>query len=397
MGCKGIVGTSSSNCLDKAVELLKKFSDSLPHIEALYMYVNKGSFNIQCLEELEARWPSMGLKAWSDVEREASKYEPQILVGALKHQIVKVIEERYGELLSSEVFKRTSLLNYEELAVVVAFSKMWVQGFKTTDEDELSTALEACLGIPGVKAIEILWKVGLVNRAHIPTISKYKPRIYVPGYVKPVIEKYSQYSLPLKVEIKALLEKALIEDPLKVCVAVYGVDQLIDELVRLMVGLPLNSIMHKFNIEGIMRVGRVCPLIVDDIERAWRQILEDKFSEILNLLYRAFESLGYTYRTTYDESMKLPVTYGYSNGLRVAMILMPAILPLNHVRSFSPDAIKVVFTSNLNAPPREAMDFLRLSSIVYVANREATIYGKEGVDYLMQLLEAGGFKVDVKT
>lgn len=379
------------------MELLNKFSDSLPHIEALYMYVNKGPFNVQCLEELEARWPLMGLKAWSDVEREASKYEPQILIGALKHQIVKAIEEVYGEPLSREVSKRILSLDNIELAVVIAFSKMWIQGFKTTDEDELSTALEACLGFPGTKAIETLWRVGLINRAHIPTTSKYKPRIYVPGYVKPIIEKYSQYSLPLKSDIKTLLERTLIEDPLKVCVAVYGADQLIDDLVRLIVGLPLNSIMYKLNFEGIMKAGKVCPLMVNEIEKAWRQILKDKFSEILNLLHRAFKSLGYTCRTVYDESMKLPIAYGYYNGLRVAMILMPAVLPLNHVRSFSPDANKVALTFNLNAPPRDAMNILRLSSIVHVTNEKATIYGEEGIDFLVQLLEVGGFKVDVKT
>lgn len=378
------------------MELLKKFSNSLPHIEALYMYINKGSLKSQSLEELEARWPSMASKVWSDVENEVSKYEPRILTGSLKNRILNAIEREYGDYLLNEVFRRIRSLNPKELMVVIAFSKMWFEGFRTTDEDSLSTALEACLEIRGSKAVDVLWRVGIVNRAHRHAISRYVPKIYVPNYVKPLLKSFSQKPLPLQVEVKELLKEALTEDPLKACAAVYEVDQLIDELVQVTYGLPLKSIVHKLNIKGLMKAGRTCPLMVVEVERAWRQILEEMFSDTLSNISKAFTSLSYSCRVVYDAYMKLPVAYGYRSSLEIAIIFMPAILPLNHVRSFSPDALKVVLTLNLNAPPQGAIDILRLSSIVQVRDEEAQIYTKVRSDFLVHLLKAGGFEVNVQ-
>jgi len=386
-----------ANYQDEVLRLLEKFSDSLPHIEALYMYVNRGAFKNQCLEELEARWPSMGSKAWSDVEAEASKYEPQILVGDLRRQVIRAIEERYGELLLREVERRVQALGPSELAVVVAFSKMWVQGVKTTDEDELSTILEACLGIRGSKAIEVLWRTGLINRSHRPAVSRYMPKLYVPSYLKPLIEKWARNPLPLQANVKALLEEVLVEDPFKACAAVYGADQLIDYLVEVTLGLPLKSVLYKWSIKGLMKAGRACPLLMSEIEKAWREILESVFSRTLKRLSEALKSLNYKYRATYDAYMKLPVLYGYRDGLVMAIMFMPAILPLAHVRSFSPDALKVIFTYNLNVPPREALNVLRLSSIVWArSNEEVVVYAEEGLAILEELLEAGGLKVVVQ-
>jgi len=379
--------------LDEALALLRKFSDSLPHIEALYMYVNKGAFKSQCLEELEARWPSMGSKAWSDVEAEASKYEPHILVGDLKRRLTRAIEERYGDLLLKEVEKRVQALGPSELAVVVAFSKMWLQGLRTTDEDDLSTILEACLGIRGSKALEVLWKTGLVNRAHRPAVSRYMPKVYVPGYLKPLIEKYAQSPLSIETNVKALLEGALAEDPLKACAAVYGADQLIDELVQAALGLSLKSVLYKWNIKGLMKAWKTCPLLADEIEKAWREITENAFSRVLKNLSEALTSLNYEYKMTYDAYIKLPILYCYRNGLAMAIIFMPAILPLTHVRSFSPDALKVVLTYSLNVPPRETLNVLRLSSVVWAKDREVVIYAKEGLAVLIELFKAGGFEI----
>ncbi|MEM4653219.1 MAG: hypothetical protein QW535_03850 [Candidatus Nezhaarchaeales archaeon] len=380
---------------DEAVELLKKLSNSLPHIEALYMYINRGAFKSQSLEELEARWPSISSKVWSDVENIALKYEPHILIGPFKNRILRIIEREYGDLLLKEVSKRIQSLSPEELAVIIAFSKMWIKGFKVTDEDILSTALEACLDVRGSKAVEVLWRVGIINRAHRPAISRYIPKIYVPNYVKPLLEAYSQRPLPLRVEIKEILKEALAEDPLKACAAVYETDQLVDELVQVVYSLPLKSIVHKLNIKGLMKAGRTCPLLIAEVEKAWRQILEEMFSNILNVIFKAFASLGYSCRVTYDAHMKLPIAYGYREGLEMAMIFMPAILPLSQVRSFSPGALKIVLTLNLNSPPRETMEILRLSSIVYVRGGEAQIYTNVSPDSLERLLKAGGFKVDV--
>ena len=192
------------------MEIIEKFSKSLAHIEALYMYVNKGAFKNQCIEELEARWPGIGSKAWSDVENEASKLEPQIFVGSLKHQILRAIEDIYGKELAKEVGKRIQALSPEDFRVIVAFSKMWMQGFRTTDEDELSMALEACLGIKGSRTIETLWRVGLINRAHRSAVSRYMPKIYVPAYVKELLEKYSHEPLPLQVNVEEALHQSLI-------------------------------------------------------------------------------------------------------------------------------------------------------------------------------------------
>ncbi len=386
-----------SDYSDVALALLKKFSGSLPHVEALYMYVNRGAFKSQCLEELEARWPSIGSRAWSDVEAEASKYEPHILVGTLRRRLVEAIEEEYGDLLLKEVEKRVRALGPSELAIVVAFSKMWLKGLKTTDEDELSTILEACLGVRGPKAVEVLWRTGIINRAHRPATSRYMPKVYVPGYLKPLIERCAQGLLPLNVDVKALLEKALAEDPLKACAAVYGADQLIDELVQATLGLPIKSVLRRWNIDGLMRAGRACPLLVDEIERAWREIVEGASSRVLESLIKALTSLNYLCRAIYDAHIKLPVLYGYRDGLAMAIIFMPAILPISQVRSFSPDALKVALTYNLNVPPRESLNALRLSSIVWVRDREALIYAKEGLAVLERLLRAGGFEVVAQT
>ncbi|MEM0320004.1 MAG: hypothetical protein QXS67_01135, partial [Candidatus Nezhaarchaeales archaeon] len=228
-----------------------------------------------------------------------------------------------------------------------------------------------------------------------PAISRYIPKIYVPNYVKPLLEAYSQRPLPLQVEIKEILKEALAEDPLKACAAVYETDQLVDELVQVVYSLPLKSIVHKLNIKGLMKAGRTCPLLIAEVEKAWRQILEEMFSNILNVIFKAFASLGYSCRVTYDAHMKLPIAYGYREGLEMAMIFMPAILPLSQVRSFSPGALKIVLTLNLNSPPRETMEILRLSSIVYVRGGEAQIYTNVSPDSLERLLKAGGFKVDV--
>lgn len=359
------------------------------------MYINRGAFKSQSLEELEARWPSIASKVWGDVESKTSKYEPHILIGPLKNQMMRAIEREYGDPLLKEVSKRIQSLNPEELMVVIAFSKIWSEGFRTTDEDVLSTILEACLSIRGSKAIEVLWRVGIINRAHRLATSRYVPRVYVPNYVKPLLESYSQRPLPLRVRVKELLEETLSGDPLKACAAVYGVDQLVDELVQAAYGLPLKSIVHKLNIKDLMKAGRVCPLMVVEVDKAWKQILEEMFSSVLKNISKAFASLGYSYRVTYDTHMKLPVIYGYSNNLEIAMIMMPAILPLSHVRSFNPDALKVVLTFNLNAPPHEAIDTLRLSSIVLVRGEEAQIYTKINSVLLVNLLRAGGFKVYV--
>jgi len=386
-----------ANHRDEVLRLLEKFSGSLPHIEALYMYVNRGAFKSQCLEELEARWPSMGSKAWNDVEAEASKYEPQILVGDLKRQVIRAIEERYGDLLLREVERRVQALGPSELAAVVAFSKIWLQGIKTTDEDELSTIIEACLGTRGSKAVEVLWRTGLINRAHRPAVSRYMPKVYVPSYLEPLIEKCAQNPLPLQVNVKALLEEALAEDPFKACAAVYGADQLIDELVKVTLGLSLRSVLYRWNIKGLMKAGRACPLLTSEIEKAWREMVESTFSRTLKRLSEAFKSLNYEYIVAYDAYIKLPVLYGYSDGLVMAIIFMPAILPLAHIRSFSPDALKVIFTYNLNVPPQEALNVLRLSSIAWVrGDEEVVVYAKEGLAVLEELLKAGGLKVVVQ-
>jgi hypothetical protein len=378
---------------DEALMLLEKFSNSLPHVEALYMYVNRGVFKGQCLEELEARWPSIGSKAWSEVEAEASKYEPHILVGDLKRRVIRAIEERYGDLLLKEVERRIQALGPSELAVVTAFSKTWLQGLKTTDEDELSTILEACLGIRGSKAVEILWKTGLINRAHRPATSRYMPKVYVPGYLRSLIERLAQAQLPIRMNVKALLERALAEDPFKACAAVYGANQLIDELVQTALGLPITSVLHKWSIEGLMKAGKACPLLADEIEKAWREIVEDAFSETLNTLSESLKSLNYKYRAVYDVYIKLPILYGYRDGLAMAIIFMPAVLPLTHVRSFSPDALKVAFTHKLNVPPREALNALRLSSIIWARDKEVVLYAEEGLDVLEKLLKMSGFDV----
>jgi len=378
---------------DEALKLLEKFSDSLPHVEALYMYVNRGAFKNQCLEELEARWPSMGSKAWSDVEAEASKYEPRILVGDLKRRVIKAIEERYGELLLKEVERRVQALDPCELAVVVAFSKTWLQGLRTTDEDELSTILEACLGVRGSEAVEVLWRTGLINRAHRPATSRYMPKVYVPSYLKPLIERLAQAQFPVQVNVKALLEGALAEDPFKACAAVYGVDQLIDELVQMALGLPLRSVLYKWNIKGLMKAGKACPLFADEIDKAWKEIVENASAAPLKALSQSLKSLNYEYRAVYDAYMKLPILYGYREGLAVAIIFMPAILPLAHIRSFSPDALKVALTYSLNVPPWKALDALRLSSIIWVRGKEATVYAREGLEVLEGLLKVGGFEV----
>jgi len=382
-----------ANDRDEALVLLEKFSGSLPHVEALYMYVNRGAFKNQCLEELEARWPSIGPKAWSDVEAEASKYEPRILVGDLKRRVMKAIEEEYGDLLLKEVEKRVRALSPSEFAVIVAFSKLWLRGLKTTDEDELSTVLEACLGIRGSKAVEVLWRTGLINRAHRPATSRYMPKVYVPGYLKPLIEKYAQGQLPIQTSVKALLQEALAEDPFKACAAVYGTHQLIDELVQVALGLPLRSVLSRWNVRGLMKAGKACPLLADEIEKAWREIVESEFVEALKALSGALKCLNYECKVAYDAYIKLPMLYGYRDGLVMAIIFMPAILPLAHVRSFSPDALKVAFTHNLNAPPREALNALRLSSIVWARNDEVAVYAKEGLEVLEEVLKAGGFKV----
>jgi hypothetical protein len=378
---------------DEALTLLKKFSHSLPHVEALYMYVNKGAFKNQCLEELEARWPSMGSKAWSDVEAEASKYEPHILVGDLKRRVIKAIEEMYGDLLLKEVERRVRALDFGKLAVVVAFSKMWLQGLRTTDEDELSTILEACLGVRGSEAVEVLWRTGLINRAHRPATSRYMPKVYVPGYLGPLIEKLAQAQLPIQTNVKALLERALAEDPFKACAAVYGVDQLIDELVQIVLGFPLRSVLYKWNIRGLMKAGKACPLLADEIDKAWREIVEDVSSVALKALSQSLKSLNYECRVVYDAYMKLPILYGHREGLVMTIIFMPAILPLAHVRNFSPDALKVAFTHNLNVPPRRALDVLRLSSIIWARGKEALIYARNGLEVLEEVLKAGGFEV----
>jgi len=378
---------------DEALALLEKFSSSLPHVEALYMYVNRGALKNQCLEELEARWPSVGLKAWSDVEAEASKYEPRILVGDLKRRLVRAIEERYGDLLLKEVEKRVQALGPIELAIVVAFCKVWLRGLRTTDEDELSTFLEACLEVRGPKAVETLWRTGLINRAHRPAVSRYMPKVYVPSYLRPLVERLAQAQLPKQANVKALLEEALAEDPFKACAAVYGADQLIDELVQAALGLPLKSVLYRWNIRGLMKAGRACPLLAEEIERAWREIVEGAFSGVLRDLDEALRSLGYEYRVTYDAYIKLPMLYVYRDSLVMVIIFMPAILPLAHVRNFSPEALKVAFTYNLNVPPREAISALRLSSIVWVRGKEVAVYDKEGLNALEGLLEAGGFKV----
>jgi hypothetical protein len=378
---------------DEALALLEKFSNSLPHVEALYMYVNRGAFKNQCLEELEARWPSIGPEAWRDVEAEASKYEPHILVGDLKHCVIKTIEERHGALLLKEVEKRVQALDPHKLAAVVAFSKMWLRGLRTTDEDELSTILEACLGIQGSEAVETLWRVGLINRAHRPATSRYMPKVYVPGYLKPLIEKLAQAPLSIQTNVKALLEKALAEDPFKACAAVYGVDQLIDELVQVVLGLPLKSVLYKWNIKGLMKAGKACPLLADEIDKAWREIVESSSSAPLKALSQSLKSLNYECRAAYDIYMKLPILYGYHEGLVMVIIFMPTILPLAHVRSFSPDALKVVFTYRLNVPPKEALNALRLSSIIWARGKEVVIYAKEGLEVLEELVKTGGFEV----
>ncbi|MEM2724147.1 MAG: hypothetical protein QXP47_00055 [Candidatus Nezhaarchaeales archaeon] len=385
-----------ANEQDESMELLKEISKSLPHIEALYMYINKGAFKSQSLEELEARWPSIASKIWSDVENIASKYEPRIFINPLKDRILNIIEREYGDSLLKEVSRRIQSLNSEELMVIIAFSKMWVEGIRVTDEDTISTALEACLDVRGSKAVEVLWRVGIVNRAHRPAILRYIPKIYVPNYVKPLLEAYSQRPLPLRVEVKELLKEALAEDPLKACAAVYGIDQLVDELVQATYGLSLKSIIYKLNIKGLMKAGRTCPLLTAEVEKAWRQILEEMFSNILNAISKAFTSLGYSCRVTYDAHMKLPIAYGYRNGLEIAMIFMPAILPLNQVRSFSPYALKVALTFDLNSPPQETMEILRLSSIVQVIDEEVQIHTNVNPDMLIRLLRAGGFKVNVQ-
>jgi len=385
-----------ANERDEALALLEKFSGSLPHVEALYMYVNRGAFKNQCVEELEARWPSIGLNAWNDVEAEASKYEPRILVGDLKRRVIRAIEERYGDLLLEGVEKRVRALSPNELAVVVAFSKMWLQGLRTTDEDELSTVLEACLGVRGSKAVEVLWRTGLINRAHRPATSRYMPKIYVPGYLKPLIERYAQGQLPIQADVKALLQKALVEDPFKACAAVYGAHQLIDELVQASLGLPLKSVLYKWNIKGLMKAGKACPLLAGEIERAWREIVEGAFVEVLKALSKALKSLDYECKVVYDTYIKLPMLYGYRDGLVMAITFMPAILPLIHVRNFSPDALKAIFTHNLNVPPQEALNALRLSSIIWARGDEVVIYAKEGLEVLEEVLKAGGFKVVVQ-
>ncbi|MHC1636705.1 MAG: hypothetical protein ACXQTU_00830 [Candidatus Nezhaarchaeales archaeon] len=378
------------------MEIIEKFSKSLAHIEALYMYVNKGAFKNQCIEELEARWPGIGSKAWSDVENEASKLEPQILVGSLKHQILRAIEDIYGKELAKEVDKRIQALSPEDFRVIVAFSKMWMQGFRTTDEDELSMALEACLGIKGSRTIETLWRVGLINRAHRSAVSRYMPKIYVPAYVKELLEKYSHEPLPLQVNVEEALHQSLIEDPLKACVAVYGLDELIDELVQVMIGLPIKSIVHKLNIKRVMKAGKTCPLIKDEVYESWKRLIMKETSKYVDAIIKGLESSGYDAKRLYDDYMRLPLILSYRDGLQAAMIIMPAILPLKQIRNFNPGALKIALTLRLNAPPQETLQLLRLSSIAYIENDKAVIHGDKGINFLIQILKEGGLKLEVR-
>lgn len=377
------------------MEIIEKFSKSLAHIEALYMYINKGSFKSQCIEELEARWPSIGSKAWSDIESEASKLEPQILVGSLKHQVLRMIEDSYGKELAKEVDKRIRALSPEGFRIIVAFSKMWAQSFRTMDEDELSMAFEACLDVKGSRAVEVLWRVGLINRAHRSAISRYMPKIYVPAYVKELLEKYSHEPLPLQVDVKEALRQALTEDPLKACVAVYGLNELIDELVQVMRGLPIKSIVHKLNIKGVMKAGRPCPLIKDEIDESWKHLVIEKTSRYVDVIIKGLESLNCDVRMIYDSYMKLPLILIYRNGLQAALIFMPAILPIKQIRNFNPGVLKIALTLKLNAPPREALQLLRLSSMVCIENDKAVIHGNKGIGFLAQILKEGGLKLEV--
>ncbi len=377
------------------MELIDKLSKSLAHIEALYMYVNKGSFKNQCIEELEARWSEKGIEAWNEVEKEASKLEPHILIGNLRHEIMKTIEERYGEQLASEIKRRIKLLDPTSLKVIIAFSKMWSRGFKTTDEDELSMALEACLDIRGSKAIEVLWKTGLINRAHRSAVSRYMPKIYIPKYAEKVLLMYSEEPLTLEVNIEDVLTRALAEDPLKACAAVYGVNELIDEMIQVMTGLPIKSIVHKLNIKGLMKAGKLCPLLKEKIVEAWRNVISRMLTSYADKLKRGLKPMGYEAKWTFDDHMKLPMLLCYSGGLKLAVVLMPAILPIKQLRNFSPGVAKAALTLKLNAPPRESIKMLRLSSLIHVEEGKATIYGDEEIDVVRQALEKEGLSIEV--
>ncbi|MCS7139260.1 MAG: hypothetical protein N3F04_01485 [Candidatus Nezhaarchaeota archaeon] len=376
------------------MNIVEKFSRSLAHIEALYMYVNRGALKNQCLEELEARWPGLGYKAWNDVEEEASKLEPQILVGDLKRYVINVIEEKYGKELAKEVNKRIQSLKPDEFRVVVAFSRLWMSGFKTTDEDELSMTLEACLNVRGKKAIEVLWRTGLINRAHRSSTSRYIPKIYVPKYVEEVLAKYSYIELRLDTNVREALEKSLAEHPLKACIAVYGLQELIDELVQAMTGLPLSSVLYKLSINGVVKAGRPCPLLREEILKWWRQLTMNVLLNCADVL-KALKTSGYIIRELYDEHMNLPLILSYRDGLRMAFIAMPAILPLKQVRNFNPGVPKIILTPKVNAPLRETLQMLRSSSIVHVS-KKVTVYGGESVEFLAQVLRSGGLELDVQ-
>ncbi|RLF23242.1 MAG: hypothetical protein DRJ68_00270 [Thermoprotei archaeon] len=378
-------------------ELVEELSKSPAHLEALYMYLNKGSFPEQCIEELELRWPGLGYRAWREVEEVLVELGPQAMCGSFRSEVLRIIEEDYGRHIAEHVRIRINGLRGSELKALVAYCKMWASDFKSTDEDEVRMAVEACVG-RGVDVVEVLRRIGLINRAHRVSTSRYVPKVYVPKYVEPILLELSERELELRLDIEDPLSSILAEDPLKACVAVYGIDEVIDELVKSMTGLSTMSLTPKLTVEGFMKAGVVCPLLRGAVQEAWRRVVEKSTRGLTSLLRSCLLSCGFSVEELLDEELKMPLTLAYgSKGLEVALCFSPSVLPVKPLMMFNPDCHKSLVVEKLNAPPREAVKFLRLTSLVRVdySRLRAQLYCAEAQP-LKGVLEAGGLSVEVQ-
>ena len=163
-----------------------------------------------------------------------------------------------------------------------------------------------------------------------------------------------------------------------------------------MIGLPIKSIVHKLNIKRVMKAGKTCPLIKDEMYESWKRLIMKETSKYVDAIIKGLESSGYDAKRLYDDYMRLPLILSYRDGLQAAMIIMPAILPLKQIRNFNPGALKIALTLRLNAPPQETLQLLRLSSIAYIENDKAVIHGDKGINFLIQILKEGGLKLEVR-
>lgn len=203
------------------INIIEKFAVDSAKLEALSLFVHRGDYS-DYKEDFAMRYPTLPKNAiFGEIKEEFDKFgieHTHIGYETLEDKDRKLgeffdeyIKDNPSQILIKIVKKRYERLSEDEKKIVAFFAKYFdkISVFDASlTKSEGIKALEASFGIDGEEALDILCKVGILNRVSSSSKKHFYSSGYVPKYMDAFIGELKSKEIDIGFpDPKDILEK----------------------------------------------------------------------------------------------------------------------------------------------------------------------------------------------